>query len=903
MLLALLVCAWFDLLWVLSPESRLAAVVGSAVIGLVVASLLVIQTIRVARDAWAARRLDEAAGGEGVVLSGWELSVASDAHVGVEQPASRLLTRGLTQLAVARAIALARPSRCLKPFRPGLYADRCACSWESWRPWFCCRWPYPRWPHTQWKRFADPYADVPPYSPLQFQVHPGDVQVVYGSGLEIGVQVRGAPVDSLELVLGNGQAEPEVLPMFSEAEDRWRVALARITDPATYYVRADRARSHQYQIRVITVPRLESVKFRVTPPAYTNEPAYEGPLPDEGIVGLAGTQVRVWAKSNRPLSAGRLQLINDQQTRDVQLESTASHPAEVVGEFTIEQSGRFELSVVDAAGQPSQEQLGGSITRLSDQRPLVRLMQPKRSSLATNTIRLPVEILAEDDYGVSRVQLFRSLNHSRPLPVELPAERPAAKRRQDVTELPLATYGLTPGDEIRLFARVEDNDPSGSKGIESEVGTVRIISQAEFESMLRIQQGLEVLLSKYQQAQRRLEGLAHDLEQLQQRLAELPADAPASDALRDELRRLADQFRAEADALRQSSQHELPYDVDRNLNGQLTQLADRLQSAASDLEQTAAQSGLDGQLALQQVSDLSARLQASRQQFADQVQRPLDRLAQVYPLVEAAARFLILTQRQRDLAERLAAYQGSKDEDRPDQRTRIRELEEEQRRLRQELITWLDDFQNHTARLPDEPDFDRLRATASALEGAIRGSGAAESMSEAETALASFAAGRGYQKALDAAERLEKLLQPGTDLAGACQSCLEAQLALSLCLGNSLQQLLAEAGLGMGMGTGLGSGSGAGPGAGYSARRGTLDGVGLYGSSPALSGDAAGTMPRSGDAGAAVGGTASSDDAQPTPIPSAVQPTVGSGGAEQIPARYRQRVGQYFRHCRGDPRW
>ena len=40
--------------------------------------------------------------------------------------------------------------------------------------------------------------------------------------------------------------------------------------------------------------------------------------------------------------------------------------------------------------------------------------------------------------------------------------------------LPLSQYGLVPGDEIKLFGRVEDNDPAGPNGAESTVVVVRI---------------------------------------------------------------------------------------------------------------------------------------------------------------------------------------------------------------------------------------------------------------------------------------------------------------------------------------------------------------------------------------------------------------------------------------------
>ena len=126
---------------------------------------------------------------------------------------------------------------------------------------------------------------------------------------------------------------------------------------------------------------------------------------------------------------------------------------------------------------------------LADERPFVRITEPPKMSLATPTAVLPVTLSAEDDCGISRLQLFRSLNDSRPLPFDLPLPPRPPRRLDESVRLPLDRYGLEPGDVIKLFGRVEDNDPAGAKGAESSVVTVRIVSQEEFEQMLQTRQG------------------------------------------------------------------------------------------------------------------------------------------------------------------------------------------------------------------------------------------------------------------------------------------------------------------------------------------------------------------------------------------------------------------------------
>ena len=135
---------------------------------------------------------------------------------------------------------------------------------------------------------------------------PRGARVLYGEDLEIGATVEGGVADHLELVLESSDGSQSSLPMFSEAGGTWRAVLSKLTEPTVYFVRCYRARSEKYAIEIITVPRIETVRVLVVPPEYAGQPNYEGPVPDEGVKGLRGTKVTVWATSNRPLSGGKL---------------------------------------------------------------------------------------------------------------------------------------------------------------------------------------------------------------------------------------------------------------------------------------------------------------------------------------------------------------------------------------------------------------------------------------------------------------------------------------------------------------------------------------------------------------------------------------------------------------------
>ena len=904
--LLLLSGVWLDLLWELPAALRAAtsALAAGAAVGLI--AVLVGITVWRDRDSALARRLDRAGGFGGDVLTGWELE--NRAFAG-GRSARAPMTTALARMAVDHAAALARrvPPAEAAPAAP-LKRPLCMLALLAGAVGLLAV-SMPGLAQTQWQRFAHPWADVPPYSPIEFDVEPGDIKVRYGDSLEVRVAVSGALADEVELVFDAVDGTEQTLPMFPEPDGRWRTVLARVTTSTDYHVRARRARSERYKIEVITVPSLENVRVRITPPPYTGQAPYEGPVPNDGIAGLRGTRVELWAASNRPLSGGRLTVtggVADLPKADASEEPpTASEPAdvkmapaargdvEVLGRFFIVGDGKFELRVVDVDGEPSRESFGGAITRLYDQRPFVRLIQPEKMSLATPTTRVPIDVSAEDDYGISRVQLYRSLNDSRPLPTDLPVGEPAPTRADESLYLPLASFGLEPGDEIKLFARVEDNDPAGAKGSESPVVTVRIISQEEFERMLRVRQGLQVLLSKYNEARRRMEALEERIGEAQKELDQLESGEAADRNARARAQEMLERLREESDALRKLAENALPYDLDKNMSPQIERLSRTTGEMADELEKLLKEAEPNAEAIARQLKKMAGQLGEQSRLFDESTAEPMEHFGKVFPLIADQSRFVMIVLRQIDLAERLAAVKGRDGQDDPALKGRMRDLEQEQAQIRRDLDALLDDVENHLTELPEGELYDPLRETAAKFVADVRASGAGEAMIEAEGALARFAGTRAHEKADEAAEILKKFLkqcQGGGGMAGAGGKCLVFQPGLGNCMGNTIGQMLAEMGLGQGQGAG-GMGSGMG---GYSAQRG---GFGLYGGMSGF-GEALGagrmgqgmyddSRPRF-----AAGGN--NPDRSPSTVRSEPNGEAGGAGEAGVPIRYRRRVGEYF---------
>lgn len=881
---------WLDLIWETPAELRMAFDLTALVSAL--AALVAIGTYLLLRGTpqFFARRLDLANGSGGEILSGLDLS-AKSLPAGMSAALAQVAVERADRLAEGTSLESALPAKPLvRPWIGVGIATACLLVMAM---------LVPRLIWTQLVRFADPFGDHPPYSRLSFEVAPGDGDFIYGHGVDIRATVAGEPVEQLSLVMQSpdGRNE-EVLPMFPEADGRWRATVSRLTRPVRYHVRSeDHSRSHFYRLAMTTVPRIEKVRFRITPPSYTHEAAYEGPLPQSGISGLPGTKVEFWATSNRPLQGGELTLVAadgesspDSFATPTPLTTAPAAPEQVLGSFELHTSGSFAIRVRDVAGQWSEDRFGGAITLLTDGKPLVRIEQPPATSLATPEATLPIVILGEDDYGLSRVQLFRSLNDSRALPLDLPLPGEPARRWQGSVALPLSEYGLEAGDVIKVYARVEDNDPAGAKGFESPISTITIVSQAEFERLVRMREGFETLLSKYREGQARLEKLAAEIAELEKQLAQEPAEAAAGDEHREALKQLAERLQKEAKALETAAKHSLPYDLDRQLEPQLQRLSKQLKEAGQQTDKLARADDAPKLEALRKaLESMRQDLAGQQQQLNEEAVAPLEHMEKAYPLLEDQARFVLIAARQLDLAQRLASLKGRDDANDPVTTLRARDFEREQQRIRDELSELLDDIDAHLEQLPERPEFDKLRETASDFVEKARQSGASEAMANAETRLAEMKSTPAHASAQKASDILQSLLSKCEGMQGSGQQCLAFNPALAAGLGDTVAQLLAGAGLLPSTGPGQGSGMG-----GYSASRNSLSNVGMYGLLPSLGGE-----PRRGQGGNSRArrhqrpdSTTSTADNASEPLPAAE--AAAGGRMLYVPLNYRDRVREYF---------
>jgi hypothetical protein len=896
-LLAIVVLLWLDTIWALPAAARWGSTrIGGVMAGVafLVVVLLRWRTITPGRIAKRADRVLES-GGE--VLAGWQLATlpvhpGNDLSKGMAAIASQQAATRLQQLAPQKLVDRS-VLRTGAAYLAGAMLTVIAISGLA-----------PELTRYQIQRFLFPALDLPPFTGTIIELEMEEEPVLYGQDAPVAASIIRGRAEQMQLVVTTGNGQEQVLPMLAENEHHWKAILTRVTEPLDIYARSGISRSQKRRLEVQLTPQILNPTVVMTPPAYTRGSVYRGPIPEQGIQGLKGTLVAWEVSSNRPLANGHLRLTyRDGRTESVILEPAADavERTTVFGQLTLSQPAQFECTIEDVDGIASQEKITGSIQILEDRRPVVRITRPQKLSLATPDVVLPVVVNADDDYGITKLVLYRSLNGSPATPIEGAVS--LQPRIEHSWQLALPQYQLQSGDEIQLFARTEDNDPAGAKGAESPVTTIRIISVSEFQELMVQRKGAESIQAKYQAARRHFDQLSSELRKLQEaaEAAEAqPESAEAVEKLQEQLAATQQAAKQAAEEITKLSQQAMPIDVDEELADRLKDLAKLAEGMQQQLQGMS--DSKPASLSSEQKQSIEKMLEQSGQSqksLTNDAIDPLGTMQDVLPLMMAQQQFTQLAAQQRDLSQRLRAMDSIDKEDPATQR-RLAELESEQEQLKQQLEQLLDTIEQQAAAIPDnDPELEKLKATAQEFVDAVRDSQAKAEMSAAQQGLLDADAKGAQGRAEAAAEILESFISKcsgmGEQGSKACKAAFKPSSG-GANLGNSLAQMLAMMGMKPGQsGNKPGMGMGAGAGGGFAQRFPGPQNIGLYGSLPMPQnspsrgrGDQSSAGMQSSQQVATPGvGAATAEDS--------VAGSAAGQGVESIPADYRDRVAEYFR--------
>jgi len=304
----------------------------------------------------------------------------------------------------------------------------------------------------------NPLRSAQAASPYAIEVQPGNVDVARGADQLVTAALSGFDSEDIEIAVkletegaeAGGEGEWKRLPMtYDEAEGRYAFMMFDLEASTEYFVEANGVRSELFRIAVSDLPYVRQIDLEYLFPEYTG---LSPQLVEDGgdVAALKGTKVKLVVHPTVQVPGGSLRV---EGAEPVPLEP--GEGGSLLATLNVEADGfyRIELQGFDGNSRPASPDF--AIEVLSDQPPSVVISKPGRDSKVSPIEEVFAEVKAEDDYGLSKVELVYSVNGSADKVVPLYG---GGQKKEMVAghTFFLEDFGLAPGDFISYFARATD---------------------------------------------------------------------------------------------------------------------------------------------------------------------------------------------------------------------------------------------------------------------------------------------------------------------------------------------------------------------------------------------------------------------------------------------------------------
>lgn len=498
-------------------------------------------------------------------------------------------------------------------------------------------------------RVLDPDSDIAPYSPLVFAVTPNALSSLYGGEAVAEVRITGGEIEDEVycLVRDRGTGRVDKVAAYRESPNSYARKFSNTLNSVDFAFATGRARSAWYPLDVLLQPKLSAAMITVQPPAYTGVEAEIYPLESGEIKVLEGSTLTLDIESNRPLSSGAMKVaalntVSGARTEEVQ--GDALEAGSVRFSWTAHSSSYVSAMIYDVRSTPAEAPLEFKVQVIADQVPVVDLNSPEQMVLATPQTELPFKAEVEDDHGLAKVSMVRSLvgfrDRGRVLADSL------VKKKFDFNEpLRLSELGVEEGQVLEFYFEAMDRNPSLLGQGVSEVVRVKIISEKEYAERIRSKVQLREFTARYR-------ALSDAIRQSKEALAKLDKAANTgepkdfADAKKD-----AESAHGKAEELAEKMANDFKaFAMENRLSEIAKEAAGKLAANKAGLAKMSLASGEAN--ARRQIAEMQKRLGGVEKQ-AEQVAQDAEHVQKVGAVTEMAAQFKKIHRAQKSILERM----------------------------------------------------------------------------------------------------------------------------------------------------------------------------------------------------------------------------------------------------------
>lgn len=229
--------------------------------------------------------------------------------------------------------------------------------------------------------------------------------------------------------------------------DKYHFLFPAVANTLQYFVQADGAHSKSYKISVKDLPAVKRIRVLTHFPAALGlRDVSEDPGGD--VRAVQGSRAEISVLTDRPLEHGLLALDNGQK---IELHKDTGNWSKA--EIAISKDGSYHVAALDDR-QPTRISDDYYIEARKDEAPSVKIVRPGRDPRVSPIEELPVEVEADDDFGVKSLALHYSVNGGQEQVTRFHSG--GAKDERGHSTLYLENFKLSPGDVISMYATASD---------------------------------------------------------------------------------------------------------------------------------------------------------------------------------------------------------------------------------------------------------------------------------------------------------------------------------------------------------------------------------------------------------------------------------------------------------------
>ena len=290
------------------------------------------------------------------------------------------------------------------------------------------------------------------------EILPGDTALEKGSTLVVMAKFPGKGPAEATLITLPAKGEPRRIPMNRNLDDpTFGAQVGNVTGELVYRVAYTAGETRDFKVTVFEYPRLVRADASLKYPTYTGL----GPKTIEDtrrINAVEGTQLEYALTLNKAIASARLWRTNG---TELKLTPDASSSNVLHLATTLTESGRYFLSLVDAAGRSNRIPDEINLVVVPNKEPQLKLASPRGDQRFSPLEEVRFQAEASDDFGLLRYGLAYSINGGETKSLELGGKAPRFEKQTAEKLLMLEQLGVKTDDLVSFYLWAEDYGPGG----------------------------------------------------------------------------------------------------------------------------------------------------------------------------------------------------------------------------------------------------------------------------------------------------------------------------------------------------------------------------------------------------------------------------------------------------------